>query len=110
MSLITCSLYSVSNVLIFKGLHKLYVEENLLHRDISIGNVLWLEAPRLTKPVGESLRDRSSPSHYRRLLDELVKECKISNLCTGFVIDGDMAIKFKPYFDIKDHRGSRSVS
>ena len=44
-----------------------------------------------------------------RRVEELVVELGISNQCTGFVTDGDLAISWEDYWD-KERRAAKSVS
>ena len=84
----------------------------VLHRDISIGNVLFLKDGRRTvQPIEETMGDCPSLSsnNYRRHLALLVKRYPTFAKCYGYVIDGDMAIELKLYFENKEYRGSRSV-
>src|ERR1700753_73999 len=81
-----------------------------MHQDISIGNVLMV-----TKPVKQRefevpeqflehlsvMEDKEAVSEIRTLCErvkELVVELGISDECTGFVTDGDLAIPWKDCF------------
>ena len=85
------------------------IEKGYQHRDISIGNVLWHKSAQQKDPVQDTLKEDGSASQYRKNLAALVEQCEITELCNGIVIDGDMAIELKSYFDGTKHRGSRSV-
>ncbi|KAF5361345.1 hypothetical protein D9757_012331 [Collybiopsis confluens] len=77
------------------------------HRDISIGNVLMVDKPiesahfRIDTPGDASDRD------VRVNILSLCKDLNISNQCTGFVIDGDMAVNWETYFE-ESHTGDKS--
>lgn len=97
------------------------------HRDISIGNLVMLDKAvktlkfkfdRLTNTensewadVEEALGEIGMDCTVDTvaLFEELLNELEISDMCMGFVIDGDMAIDWKTYF-LSPHDGSRSVS
>lgn len=103
--------------------------KGLKHRDISIGNVVVMEEgvrmpkfkvlrcdeddPTKVMPedVVEVLAKLSigGPKNAETQLEDDIEKLGISDVCTGFVIDGDMAIHWNTYFD-STHRGSRSVS
>ena len=85
------------------------IEKGYQHRDISVGNILWHRFAQRKNSVLEMLREDSSASQYRKDLASLVERCEITELCNGFVIDGDMVIEFKPYFDGTEYQNSRSV-
>ena len=85
------------------------IEKGYQHRDISIGNVLWHKYAQQKDPVQDTLKEDGSADQYRKDLAALVEQCEITELCNGAVIDGDMAIEFKSYFDGAEHLGSRSV-
>ena len=88
------------------------IEKGYQHRDISIGNILFLKDGRRTiQPIEETMGDCPSLSsnHYRRRLALLVKRYPTFAKCHGYVIDGDMAIELKLHFENKEYLGSRSV-
>ncbi|KAJ3979145.1 hypothetical protein F5890DRAFT_1386217, partial [Lentinula detonsa] len=72
------------------------------HRNLSIGNVLMVDEPIKTKHF-----DIPNPNETQREILELCKRLKISDHCTGFVIDGDMAVTWKSYFT-EQHLGTKS--
>jgi hypothetical protein len=84
------------------------IEKGFQHRDISIGNVLWLDKPRITRSVFETFGSNSAPAGYEISLEAQLEQSRIKDSCQGFVIDGDMAIELESYF-LKDHEESRSV-
>ena len=103
------------------------IQKGYLHRDISIGNLVMVEDPVVTKAfeilknedgnttikdVTEALQDLKFDSSTKATLEDKLKvalrDLEITDQCHGFVIDGDMAIKIADYFD-KEHPGSRSV-
>ncbi|KAJ7747279.1 hypothetical protein B0H16DRAFT_927550 [Mycena metata] len=67
------------------------------HRDASIGNILMAETPITTLPAF----DIDDP------LFSLAQKLGINNACSGFFIDGDMAIQWAEYFGTK-REGTRS--
>jgi hypothetical protein len=81
------------------------IEQGFQHRDISIGNVLWLLQDQVSVRHFSGRRQRSSA---RWRLKMQLKQSDVNEHCRGFVIDGDMAIEFKSYFT-EAHEGSRSV-
>ena len=85
------------------------IEKGYQHRDISVGNILWHRSGQRKNSVLEMLWEDSSASQYRKDLARLVERCGVTELCNGIVIDGDMAIEFKSYFDGTERRGSRLV-
>jgi hypothetical protein len=58
------------------------IRAGYLHRDISIGNVLWKEGGRMMATIQD--KDVSLLLQNRAI-------------CTGFVIDGDMAVELGAY-------------
>ena len=84
------------------------IERGFQHRDISIGNVLWLKEPRTTTSVFETFQDESAPAESQIALEAQLKQSRIKDRCRGFVIDGDMSIELKSYFS-EVREGSRSV-
>ena len=90
-----------------------------MHRDISIGNVLMT-----TKPVKQrefevpeelyeqlsSMADQELVGEIRTLCErvkELVVKLRISDECTGFVTDGDLAIPWKDCFTEENKKAKR---
>jgi hypothetical protein len=71
------------------------IEAGYLHGDISIGNVLWKKDGQRMAPT--SIQDEE--------ICALLRDPRIGDLCTGFLIDGDMAIKV----DIQNEMRTRSV-
>jgi len=91
-----------------------------LHRDVSIGNVLMTDKPVKGKEFGipEKFRDHvksldpeavDAIEKLCRRVEKLVKELGISDECTGFVTDGDLAISWERYW-AEDRRTVKSVS
>ncbi|KAJ3730942.1 hypothetical protein DFJ43DRAFT_1082134 [Lentinula guzmanii] len=76
--------------------------EKYQHRDLSIGNVLMVDEPMETEPF--VIPD---PNATQREILELCKKLKINDQCTGFVIDGDMAVTWNSYFT-EEHLGTKS--
>ena len=79
-------------------------QKNYQHRDLSIGNVLMVDEPVKSEPF-------DIPDPQNEVQEEILcvcKELKIDNQCTGFVIDGDMAVDWNTYFD-EEHAGTKSV-
>ncbi|KAJ3990712.1 hypothetical protein F5050DRAFT_103123, partial [Lentinula boryana] len=72
------------------------------HRDLSIGNVLMVDEPIKTEPF-----DIPEPDETQREILELCKILNINDQCTGFVIDGDMAVTWNSYFT-EEHLGTKS--
>lgn len=94
-------------LLVLAILHAILGYRNIIfggfqHRDISIGNVLFLEEPKKTKPLLDNL-ERASPD-----LRDLIQKLGINDQCHGFIIDGDLAIELKTYFADQQRNGSRS--
>ena len=89
------------------------------HRDININNVLMLDTRIPMAKLQYVQTDQPDVEvalenipNIKELVDELtalIKDLGISEECSGFVIDGDMAIDLKEYFQ-SSHDGSRSVS
>lgn len=102
------------------------------HRDISLGNVLMLDKAVKTLKFKVQryeadllpLKDESKDELVTLLLEQmsmdrtsdialeveqLLGDLGISDMCTGFVIDGDMAVDWKTYFTSR-HYGSTAVS
>jgi hypothetical protein len=85
------------------------IMQGFQHRDISIGNVLWVDHFQETKSVFDSLGARVCVlDGYPTRLETQLKQSGVDNRCNGFVIDGDMAVKLASYFT-DEHAGSRSV-
>ncbi|KAJ3994761.1 hypothetical protein F5050DRAFT_1574973, partial [Lentinula boryana] len=72
------------------------------HRDLSIGNVLMVDEPIKTEPF-----DIPTSNPTQREILELCKILDINDHCTGFVIDGDMAVTWNSYFT-EEHLGTKS--
>ncbi|KAJ3995066.1 hypothetical protein F5050DRAFT_1713202 [Lentinula boryana] len=72
------------------------------HRDLSIGNVLMVDEPIKTERF-----DIPNPNETQREILELCRKLDINDQCTGFVIDGDMAVTWKSYFT-EEHLGTKS--
>ncbi|KAJ3983677.1 hypothetical protein F5890DRAFT_1566305 [Lentinula detonsa] len=77
-------------------------QRNYQHRDLSIGNVLMVDEPIKTQRF-----DIPNPNETQREILELCKKLDINDHCTGFVIDGDMAVNWESYFT-EEHLGTRS--
>ncbi|KAJ3994815.1 hypothetical protein F5050DRAFT_416995 [Lentinula boryana] len=76
--------------------------KNYQHRDLSIGNVLMADEPIKTERF-----DIPNPNETQREILELCRELGIDDQCTGFVIDGDMAVTWDSYFT-EEHLGTKS--
>jgi hypothetical protein len=119
-----CPSFQLTNVLI--GWFNL-IQKGYLHRDISIGNVVMVEDAVQTDPfeilkneswnksvedITEVLKDLKFDSSTKVGLEDKLNDTLfrlgITDMCQGFVIDGDLAIKMADYFN-KAHPGSRSV-
>ncbi|KAJ3784708.1 hypothetical protein GGU10DRAFT_314422 [Lentinula aff. detonsa] len=77
-------------------------QKDYQHRDLSIGNVLMVDEPIKTEPF-----DIPNPNETQREILELCRKLDINDHCTGFVIDGDMAVTWKSYFT-EEHVGTKS--
>ncbi|KAJ3795249.1 hypothetical protein GGU11DRAFT_688169, partial [Lentinula aff. detonsa] len=77
-------------------------QRNYQHRDPSIGNVLMVDEPIKTQRF-----DIPNPNETQREILELCKKLDINDHCSGFVIDGDMAVNWESYFT-EEHVGTRS--
>ncbi|KAF5346099.1 hypothetical protein D9757_014020 [Collybiopsis confluens] len=77
------------------------------HRDISIGNVLMVDEPIESAHFHIDTPGDASDRDVRVNILSLCKDLNISNQCTGFVIDGDMAVNWKTYFE-ESHTGGKS--
>ncbi|KIK53212.1 hypothetical protein GYMLUDRAFT_207582 [Collybiopsis luxurians FD-317 M1] len=78
-------------------------QKNYQHRDLSIGNVLMVDEPVKSKPF-------DIPDPKNQVQEEILRVCKelkIDDQCTGFVIDGDMAVDWNTYFN-EEHVGTKS--
>jgi hypothetical protein len=103
------------------------IQQGYLHRDISIGNLVMVDDAVTTEAFGilkkenrnttvvgitEALQDLninfSEKATWEKRLTAALHDLGNTDKCTGFVIDGDMAIKMNDYFD-KEHTDSRSV-
>ncbi|KAJ3991403.1 hypothetical protein F5050DRAFT_1197572 [Lentinula boryana] len=76
--------------------------KNYQHRDLSIGNVLMVDEPIKTERF-----DIPTPNETQREILDLCRELGIDDQCTGFVIDGDMAVNWESYFT-EEHVGTKS--
>ncbi|KAJ3994816.1 hypothetical protein F5050DRAFT_1809260 [Lentinula boryana] len=76
--------------------------KNYQHRDLSIGNVLMVDEPIKTERF-----DIPNPNETQREILDLCRELGIDDQCTGFVIDGDMAVTWDSYFT-EEHVGTKS--
>ena len=102
------------------------IQKGYHHRDISIGNIVMVDEAVKTKlfeiiktdtkqdddatdiaEMFKALKINPSTTWDGKLLATL-KDLGISNMCRGFLIDGDMAIKMAGYFD-GERNDSRSV-
>ncbi|KAJ4493450.1 hypothetical protein C8J55DRAFT_159824 [Lentinula edodes] len=95
-------------------------QEALQHRDVSVGNVLRLSNP-VEMPSFKFESDIADLMGTLSLLETLpftvtdqitrlkssLAELKVNTRCSGFMIDGDMAVDWKTYFDA-NHDGTRS--
>ncbi|KIK64279.1 hypothetical protein GYMLUDRAFT_410597 [Collybiopsis luxurians FD-317 M1] len=78
-------------------------QKNYQHRDLSIGNVLMVDEPVKSEPF-------NIPNPKNEVQEEILRVCKelkIDDQCTGFVIDGDMAVDWNTYFT-EEHVGTKS--
>ncbi|KAH7868640.1 uncharacterized protein C8R40DRAFT_1177593 [Lentinula edodes] len=95
-------------------------QEALQHRDVSVGNVLRLENPvempsfKFKSDIADLMGTLSlSETLPFTVTDQITRlksslaELKVNTRCSGFIIDGDMAIDWKTYFDA-NHDGTRS--
>ncbi|KAF8830791.1 hypothetical protein HHX47_DHR2001127 [Lentinula edodes] len=95
-------------------------QEELQHRDVSVGNVLRLENPvempsfkfksDIADLIGTLSLSETLPSTVTEQIARLessLAELKVNTRCLGFIIDGDMAVDWKTYFDA-NHDGTRS--
>ncbi|KAF5374079.1 hypothetical protein D9757_010719 [Collybiopsis confluens] len=81
-------------------------QKGFQHRDISIGNVLMVNKPIESAHFHidtSNARDRDVRVNILSLCTDL----NISNQCTGFLIDGDMAVNWETYFK-ESHTGDKS--
>ncbi|KAJ3991910.1 hypothetical protein F5050DRAFT_1862859 [Lentinula boryana] len=72
------------------------------HRNLSIGNVLMVDEPIKTERF-----DIPNPNATQREILDLCRDLGINDHCTGFVIDGDMAVTWDSYFT-EEHLGTKS--
>ena len=92
-----------------------------LHRDVSLGNTLMTNEPVKRKKfeipeqfddhIG-SLQNQEEVEAIRKLcrrVEELVAQLGISDQCTGFITDGDLAISWKHCWT-EERRAAKSVS
>ncbi|KAF8829687.1 hypothetical protein HHX47_DHR2000125 [Lentinula edodes] len=95
-------------------------QEALQHRDVSIGNVLRLSNPvempsfKFKSDIADLMGTLSlSETLPFTVTDQITRlksslaELKVNTRCSGFIIDGDMAVDWKTYFDA-NHDGTRS--
>ncbi|KAF5345238.1 hypothetical protein D9757_014076 [Collybiopsis confluens] len=82
-------------------------QKGFQHRDISIGNVLMVDEPIESAHFHIDTLGDASDRDVRVNILSLCKDLNISNQCTGFVIDGDMAVNWKTYFE-ESHTGDKS--
>lgn len=91
-----------------------------LHRDVSLGNVLMTDKPAERKKfeIPKEFQDHVASLGQNaadmigglcRRVEELVVKLRISNQCTGFVTDGNLAISWDNYWDM-GRRAAKSVS
>ncbi|KAF5374056.1 hypothetical protein D9757_010723 [Collybiopsis confluens] len=88
------------------GYHNM-CQKGYQHRDISIGNVLMVDEPIESAHFHIDTPDDASDRDVRVNILSLCKDLNISNQCTGFVIDGDMAVNWETYFK-ESHTGDKS--
>ncbi|KAF9058655.1 hypothetical protein BDP27DRAFT_1432454 [Rhodocollybia butyracea] len=67
------------------------------HRDLSIGNILMVDEAIECRPFGIS-----SPNKTQSKILKLCQALKVDKHCYGFVIDGDMAVDWRVYFQQGD--------
>ena len=95
------------------------IQQGYQHRDISIGNILMLDegvktkafeiinlgkditVDDITKKLEELKITSHATSEWENRLITTLRELEITDMCHGFVIDGDMAIKIPVYFTQK---------
>ncbi|KAF5361353.1 hypothetical protein D9757_012323 [Collybiopsis confluens] len=82
-------------------------QKGFQHRDISIGNVLMVDNPIESAHFHIDTLGDASDRDVRVNILSLCKDLNISNQCTGFVIDGDMAVNWETYFE-GSHTGDKS--
>ncbi|KAJ3810046.1 hypothetical protein F5876DRAFT_42624 [Lentinula aff. lateritia] len=95
-------------------------QEALQHRDVSVGNVLRLSNPvempsfKFKSDIADLMGTLSlSETLPFTVTDQITRlksslaELKVNTRCSGFIIDGDMAVDWKTYFDA-NHDGTRS--
>ncbi|KAJ3994906.1 hypothetical protein F5050DRAFT_1770794 [Lentinula boryana] len=69
------------------------IQKNYQHRDISIGNVRMVDEPIKTERF-----DIPNPNETQREILDLCRKLGIDNHCSGFVIDGDLAVDWDRHF------------
>ncbi|KAJ4493444.1 hypothetical protein C8J55DRAFT_159595 [Lentinula edodes] len=95
-------------------------QEALQHRDVSVGNVLRLSNPvempsfKFESDIADLMGTLSlSETLPFTVTDQITRlksslaELKVNTRCSGFIIDGDVAIDWKTYSDA-NHDGTRS--
>ncbi|KAF5346101.1 hypothetical protein D9757_014022 [Collybiopsis confluens] len=82
-------------------------QKGFQHRDISIGNVLMVDNPIESARFHIDTLGGASDRDVLLNILSLCKDLNISNQCTGFVIDGDMAVNWETYFK-ESHTGDKS--
>ena len=92
-----------------------------LHRDVSLGNTLMtdepvgmkkFEIPKEFRDHLESLQNKEAVGRINELcsrVEQLVAQLGISDQCTGFVTDGDLAIPWRDYWN-NECRAAKLVS
>ncbi|KAJ3982176.1 hypothetical protein F5890DRAFT_1476372 [Lentinula detonsa] len=68
-------------------------QKNYQHRDISIGNVRMVDEPIKTERF-----DIPNPNETQREILDLCSKLGIDDRCSGFVIDGDLAVDWNRHF------------
>ncbi|KAJ3979152.1 hypothetical protein F5890DRAFT_1642082 [Lentinula detonsa] len=68
-------------------------QKNYQHRDLSIGNVLMVDEPIKTERF-----DIHNPNETQKEILDLCRNLGINDHCTGFVIDGDLAVDWDRHF------------
>jgi hypothetical protein len=64
-----------------------------LHRDISIGNMLFCEEPMKKRRLRQELQDTNTPQENFQFIEKL----GIDEDCYGCLIDGDSSVVLKKY-------------
>ena len=85
------------------------MQKGYRHGDISIGNIM-MPVKDVKTEAFEFINPGREASHviWEDRLVTTLRDLGIADMCHGFVIDGDMAIKIPDYFNQK-HGDSRSV-